>query len=76
MDRYPIIVYIGAAILGKVAGEVIITDSFIEGLLHPGKVVEYGAADKVFGSPQHEYTKALFAAAPGRHWEFGKFANA
>jgi len=28
MDRYPIIIYIGAAILGKVGGEMIITDPF------------------------------------------------
>jgi predicted tellurium resistance membrane protein TerC len=26
MDRYPIIIYIGAAVLGKVAGEMIFTD--------------------------------------------------
>ena len=39
-----------------------------------GRVVEYGSAEQVFGSPKAEYTKALFAAAPGRHWEFGKFA--
>jgi YjbE family integral membrane protein len=42
MDKYPIIVYIGAAVLGKVAGELIITDPFVEGLLHPPKFVEYG----------------------------------
>lgn len=42
MDRYPIILYIGAAILGKVGGEMMITDPFIEHLLHPTKAVEYG----------------------------------
>jgi YjbE family integral membrane protein len=42
MDRYPIILTIGAAILGKVGGEMMITDPFIEGLLHPGKPLEYG----------------------------------
>jgi YjbE family integral membrane protein len=42
MSRYPIILYIGAAILGKVGGEMMITDPFIESLLHPSKAVEYG----------------------------------
>jgi peptide/nickel transport system ATP-binding protein len=45
-------------------------------VMSQGRVVEYGAAEQVFGSPKHDYTKALFAAAPGRHWEFGKFAAA
>ena len=43
-------------------------------VMSQGKVVEYGAAEQVFGAPKHEYTKSLFAAAPGRSWEFGKFA--
>ena len=43
-------------------------------VMSKGRVVEYGAAEQVFGAPKHDYTKALFAAAPGRHWEFGKFA--
>ena len=43
-------------------------------VMSKGRVVEYGSAEQVFGSPKAEYTKALFAAAPGRHWEFGKFA--
>lgn len=42
MSRYPIILYIGAALLGKVGGEMMITDPFIENLLHPSKTVEYG----------------------------------
>ncbi|MEZ5356057.1 MAG: TerC family protein [Bryobacteraceae bacterium] len=34
MDRYPIIIYIGSAILGRVGGEMITTDPFIERTLH------------------------------------------
>jgi len=41
MDRYPIIIYIGAAVLGRVAGEMMITDPYVHRLLHPGKAVEY-----------------------------------
>ena len=41
MDRYPFIVYLGAAILGKVGGEMMITDPFMESWLHPGKVMLY-----------------------------------
>jgi YjbE family integral membrane protein len=40
MDKYPIIVYIGAAILGKVGGEMMITDPVIENWLHPSRAVE------------------------------------
>ena len=42
MDKYPIIIYIGAAILGKVGGEMMITDPFVEGLITPNKFVQYG----------------------------------
>lgn len=41
MDRYPIILYIGSGILGKVGGEMMITDPFVHGLLNPSKIVEY-----------------------------------
>jgi YjbE family integral membrane protein len=43
MDRYPAVVYAGAAILGKVAGEMILTDPFMEGLLHPPRWAVYAA---------------------------------
>lgn len=42
MDKYPVIIYIGAAILGKVGGEMIITDAFVVDTLAPGKIVQYG----------------------------------
>jgi YjbE family integral membrane protein len=42
MDKYPFLVYIGAAVLGRVGGEMLITDSFIVNLLHPSNVLHYG----------------------------------
>jgi predicted tellurium resistance membrane protein TerC len=42
MDKYPIIILLGAAVLGRVGGEMMITDLWVEGLVHPGKIVEYG----------------------------------
>jgi YjbE family integral membrane protein len=41
MDRFPIIVYLGAMVLGKVSGEMIITDPFVQSFLHTGKVTQY-----------------------------------
>jgi YjbE family integral membrane protein len=41
MNRYPIILWLGAGILGKVGGEMMITDPWIHGLLNPPKWVEY-----------------------------------
>ncbi|MFK7754680.1 MAG: ABC transporter ATP-binding protein [Sedimentitalea sp.] len=42
-------------------------------VMQHGRVVEYGAAAQVLGAPQQDYTKALIAAAPGRHWDFANF---
>jgi YjbE family integral membrane protein len=41
MDRFPIIIYIGAAILGRVAGDMMLTDPFMARIFHPAKWVEY-----------------------------------
>jgi predicted tellurium resistance membrane protein TerC len=41
MDKYSIIILFGAAVLGRVGGEMMMTDPFIEELFHPGKILEY-----------------------------------
>jgi len=42
MDKYPVILLLGAAILGRVGGDMIMTDPLIEKWLHPTKIAEYG----------------------------------
>lgn len=41
MNRYPIILWLGAGILGKVGGEMMIMDPWVHGLLNPPKWVQY-----------------------------------
>ena len=41
MDKYPIIIYIGAAILGRVGGEMMVTDPFIVTKFDPPKIFQY-----------------------------------
>ena len=41
MERLPIILWIGAAVLGRVGGEMMITDPLLHKVLNPSKWVEY-----------------------------------
>jgi YjbE family integral membrane protein len=41
MDRHPIIIVIGAAVLGKVAAEMILTDAFVLTVVRPGQLALY-----------------------------------
>ena len=43
-------------------------------VMQRGVIVEQGTTAEVFAAPQHEYTRALFDAAPGRHQEFAASA--
>ena len=66
MDKYPIIIYIGAAILRKVGGEMIITDAFTANILNPGKLFIYS-------------TEAVFAVGVivvGKLWMKWKISRA
>jgi YjbE family integral membrane protein len=42
MDRFPIVIYAGAAILGRVGGELMIGDPWMIGLLHPSQPLRIG----------------------------------
>jgi len=43
MNRYPAVVYLGSAILGKVGAEMMLTDPFVVKTLHPPQGLIYGA---------------------------------
>ena len=43
MDRYPVVIYLGSAILGKVGAEMMITDPFIVKTMHPPEWLTYVA---------------------------------
>ena len=40
MDKYPIIITLGAAVLGKVGGEMMITDQWVHDTFHPSHAVD------------------------------------
>jgi YjbE family integral membrane protein len=58
MDRYPAIVYAGAAVLGKVAAEMVLTDPVVARLLAPPKQAVWAA----------EALAAVGVIAAGRLW--------
>jgi len=41
MDRYPFIIYLGAMVLGRVGGEMMITDPWVVNYLHPSHYTEW-----------------------------------
>jgi len=42
MDKYPLTMYLGAAILGMVGGDMMLTDAFVRKLLNPSDALRYG----------------------------------
>ena len=38
-------------------------------VMQQGEIVEIGATNTLFGSPKHNYTKALLDAVPGKTWQ-------
>lgn len=43
MDRFPFLIWIAAAIIGRSAANLIVTDQIVAGVLHPSPVFVYGA---------------------------------
>lgn len=43
LDKYPATTYVGVAILGRVAGEMMLGDPVVRGWLHPSDALRYGA---------------------------------
>lgn len=58
MDRYPFLIYLGAAVLGRVGGEMMISDPFVVNWIQPSKILQY--------SVEAFFTLAVLAA--GKLW--------
>jgi YjbE family integral membrane protein len=41
MDKYPIVIYAGAAVLGQIGGEMMVTDPFVVQILNPSDILKY-----------------------------------
>jgi YjbE family integral membrane protein len=68
MDKYPIIVWIGAAVLGRVGGEMIITDPWIVGKIAPSRGLQI--ACEIIGAV------GVLAVAKGyMRWKISKQEN-
>ena len=75
MDRYPVIIYIKAAILGRVGGEMMMTDPFVVDLFHPPAWLQYSVeafftigvivAGKVFLKMKRKKDDHLPESSPG-----------
>lgn len=48
MDRFPVTAYLAAAVLGKIGGELMLTDPFVTRVIHPSRSVEITA--ELFGA--------------------------
>src|SRR6202049_2012231 len=44
MDKYPVIVYLGAALLGKIGAEMMLTDRFMSQVFSPAPMLRYAVA--------------------------------
>lgn len=58
MDKFPVIIYIGSALLGKIGAEMIFTDPVISRLIAPTKMMTYSA----------ELLAAAGVILVGRYW--------
>jgi len=69
MDRYPVVIWIGAAILGRVGAEMIFGDPWVVQRLHPSET--FSIAAQAIGA-----AAVMLAGWGFRKWNFKKGKNA